>query len=342
MSKFNKKEPPLSVTAQAFSLCQLLSHIESEDGIVRSVDAILQDLARNCEVSGLGFVLQSRAEALTRLANQQHFFGLPPDEKKRMSAFVHDTITADWLRAARCVRRDDVRPELFGPKAPGHRTQLVSMLAVPMAAAGELVGTLVAFRAEIGAFCADDELYFQKIATLLAEDLQRAAAYLRLAKDPTTGFYTRRLFYDILMQESVRARRYQAPLSMLIFEIDTPAPIEAFLKRFSQRLVSEMRQSDILARCVDASLVALLPMTTLDNAHEVARRIRDHFVKYPIILNESAVAFGLSIGIASLEDSDDDGNAMLLRADRALSVARKGGPNKIEVYREQNERFNDK
>jgi diguanylate cyclase (GGDEF)-like protein len=110
---------------------------------------------------------------------------------------------------------------------------------------------------------------------------------------------------------------------------------ELFLKKFSQRIASETRQSDIVARVSDTAFLFLQPMTAAESAFEFAKRICEHFKQHPLTLNEIAVPIKMCAGISSLHTEDDDGSAMLMRADQALNDARKTGQNKVVIFTER-------
>jgi len=75
----------------------------------------------------------------------------------------------------------------------------------------------------------------------------------------------------------------------------------------------------------------LQPMTGGQSSFEVANRICDHFKQNPIVVNDSPVPMKLFGGVSSLSLSDDDGSAMLIRADNALSLAKKSGNKDVGI-----------
>lgn len=343
---FDEEQPSLSVVGQSLALCQMLSRVESEEVLFSSLDDILEKIATSFEFDAVALVMRKPHQpAFMSFLHDVHSFGLNAEEKKKLSFFLAQSIAPEVVQRTRCIRREDVRKEILGDQAIGNRTKMVSMLAVPMLYSSEVIGIVVAFRAEVAAFCIDDEHLFRRVAAFLAEDIENACAYLRFARDPLTGFHSRRVFFEALFQETTRARRYQAPLSAMMLDFDALMPIapetkknsDQLLKRFSQRIMSETRQSDIVARVSDAAFLFLQPMTSMKSSTEVAIRIRTHFEHNPIVINEITVPIGISIGISSLRPSDEDGTAMLMRADRATSAARKKGINQIAVFHEQGE-----
>lgn len=340
MSSFAQERTVMSLTSQSFALCEKLAHMENESSLYKALDDVVGEVAKNCEVDAAVLVMRKpNQKDFASYLHDLHSFGLSNEEKKQLSFFLAQTIVPEVSQRMKPMTRDDVRQNLLSEQGRGQRSKMVSMLAAPMILHRELVGMLVAFRSEIAAFCEDDCEFFQSVASLIAEEVENSGAYLRLAKDSTTGFYSRRVFFEALAQEIARARRYQEPLSAVVLEVDTTLfhqssndrTLEQFLKRFSQRISSETRQSDIIARVSDNTFLLLQPMTGGQSSFEVANRICEHFKQHPIVVNDSPVPMRIFGGVSSLLLADDDGSAMLIRADNALSLAKKAGDSDVGI-----------
>lgn len=340
MSSFAQERVILSLTSQSFALCQKLARIESESALYLALDDIVADIVKNCEIDAAAMVIRKpNQESYASFLHDIHGAGISPEEKKKLSFFLAKSVVPEISQRVRPILRQDVKNDVLGDQGQNKRSKMVSMLAVPMLSGGEAIGILVVFRAEINGFCEEDATFFARVANLVAEDVEHSGAYLRLARDPVTGFYNRRIFFEALAHETARARRYQAPLSAIVLEVD-PAPslisgtkktLEQFLKKFSQRILSETRQSDIVARISDTSFSFLQPMTQGQSAVEFAKRLCDHFRQHPLTINESVVPMKICAGVSSLGSEDDDGSAMLMRADSALNAARKKGQGEVVI-----------
>jgi diguanylate cyclase (GGDEF)-like protein len=344
MSSFAQERVIKSLTSQSFSLCQKLARIENESSLYAALDEIVAEVAKDCEIDAAALVMRKPHQPdFTSFLHDLHSFGMSQEEKKRFSFFLAQAVVPEVIQRMQPMTRDDVRLDVAGNQAVGLRSKMVSMMAVPMMVHQEVAGIFIAFRSEIGAFCVEDGVFFQRIASLIAEDIEGSGAFLRLAKDSATGFYSRRVFFEALAQETARARRYQAPLSAIVLEVEPVLPLqegakktlELFLKRFSQRIASETRQSDIVARASESSFLFLQPMTSAQNAFEFASRVCEHFKQHPITLNESTVQIRMSAGVSTLYLEDEDGSAMLRRADMALDAARKRGQGEVAVFEER-------
>ncbi len=196
-------------------------------------------------------------------------------------------------------------------------------------------GNISLGRSEINAFSPNDQALLEKIVKHLNEDLGRQTQYQQIVKDRLTGFWGREVFFEFLEQEFGRARRYQAPLSLVLIDIDgfarfaSPDPI---LSKTAQRIKLEIRQGDFIARLSENTFALIEPMTTLQNAAESAVRLLSKFKHLPILVQEIPLQIHLSMGVASVSIQDELAMSLLERADKALSAAKRLGGNQIVVF----------
>jgi PleD family two-component response regulator len=94
------------------------------------------------------------------------------------------------------------------------------------------------------------------------------------------GLYTPNVFSILFDHEIARAKRYPAPLSLLVFAIVEPAPIisdqllEVIEIKVAQTLNSKLRRTDLPTRNSDEFLI-LLPNTDEVGAKIVIQRLLD-------------------------------------------------------------------
>jgi len=101
------------------------------------------------------------------------------------------------------------------------------------------------------------------------------------------------------------------------------------LVRFAALMRDHLRAIDVLTRHGGEEFVVVMPNTGLAEGILAAERIRAVFAREPIPpMTEPASA---SFGVAELQ-RDEDGAALLERADRGLYMAKQGGRNRVEVY----------
>ncbi len=187
----------------------------------------------------------------------------------------------------------------------------------------------------------------------LQEELQRKADALeranreleRLAhEDALTGLPNRRCFFARLEVEFARSRRHEAPLGLLMLDIDH---FKAFndlhghqtgdeaLRAVGAALAGALRTYDCAARYGGEEFVAFLPETGVEDALLVAERIRGLIAALrlcvPTAGDASSAETGLtvSVGVASFPELPvADLDELVAAADRALYQAKEGGRNR--------------
>jgi diguanylate cyclase (GGDEF)-like protein/PAS domain S-box-containing protein len=147
--------------------------------------------------------------------------------------------------------------------------------------------------------------------------------------DPLTGLSNRRAFFQRLEYEIRRARRYQTPLALIMFDLNGFKAInddlghqvgDHALQEVARALRTSSRQADLPARYGGDEFVILLPHTNLRGAQSLALRLEkvvgalhaDH--EHPL---------SISLGLAALQEDDDlQGSSLLARADESLLTAK--------------------
>jgi len=164
---------------------------------------------------------------------------------------------------------------------------------------------------------------------------------LQANQDYLTNLYNRRFFMEQAEVELARAKRYRKPLSLLMLDIDHFKNIndtyghksgDIVLQKLSSLLMEKLRTVDVIGRIGGEEFAILLPESNLDNAAEVAERLREDVAKTEVEMDGGAVVhFTVSIGIVVLNDRDINLDAMFNLADQALYKAKNGGRNQVCV-----------
>lgn len=140
--------------------------------------------------------------------------------------------------------------------------------------------------------------------------------------------------------EANRWQRYQAPLSLVIWDID-------FFKRINdnyghkagdktlclvgQLMVNNCRSSDFIARYGGEEFVMLLPNTDATKALEMAQKIKDLVENSGFNYNGESINLTLSCGISDFS-GEDQHDEVFVRADQALYQAKQAGRNRCFIY----------
>lgn len=157
--------------------------------------------------------------------------------------------------------------------------------------------------------------------------------------DPLTGAPNRRAFEDEAMRAMARARRTGGPLAVGIGDIDHfkrvndqhghPAGDEV-LRSLAKTIREAARNTDIVARIGGEEFGLLFPGAALEQAAQVAERIRLAVEAHPVVTPDgAALRITLSIGLADLRPDGHLDDAMAA-ADGALYAAKEQGRNRVE------------
>ncbi|TRZ99223.1 MAG: diguanylate cyclase [Rhodocyclaceae bacterium] len=169
----------------------------------------------------------------------------------------------------------------------------------------------------------------------LEQEVARRTAQLEqlMLTDPLTGIGNRRLLTRRLAEETTRAQRYQRPLSAIFFDLDHFKRIndayghaagDTVLAGVAESLKSCLREYDLLGRFGGEEFVVLLPETGIEDALQVAERMRVDVagMRLPQIPETITVSAGLAEWT-----QDETGEDLLKRSDRALYRAKQAGRN---------------
>ncbi|MDB5892767.1 MAG: hypothetical protein JWQ88_298, partial [Rhodoferax sp.] len=190
-------------------------------------------------------------------------------------------------------------------------------------------------------------------ATMEVTDMvhQRQAlevANARLAQlsvtDGLTGIANRRHFDETLATEWLREARHQAPLSLLIIDIDHFKRYndhyghlagDECLRRVAQILHGCLRRSgELVARYGGEEFALLMPATHTDEARMMAQHCMNELAEADIAhaASPTAPSLTLSIGVAcAVPDREFKPEALVDAADAALYRAKNQGRNRFET-----------
>jgi diguanylate cyclase (GGDEF)-like protein len=172
-------------------------------------------------------------------------------------------------------------------------------------------------------------------------DLAKAAEELeRLATtDALTGLCNRRQFFALAEREWSRVQRYDRPLAMLMFDIDSFKAIndrfghevgDNVLVRVAAACRDAKRDTDIVARIGGEEFAFLLPETDLPSAGLFAERLRVACSKIHVLPDRRDLAITVSIGVAEVEPGMRGIEDAMRYADAALYAAKRAGRNCVQ------------
>jgi len=162
--------------------------------------------------------------------------------------------------------------------------------------------------------------------------------------DALTGVYNRRRFLELGEYELTRALRTQRGLSLLALDIDHFKKVndthghgvgDATLVRFIQACSTCLRAMDTFGRTGGEEFAVLLPETTLDQACEVAERMRTAVAACVMGGAQGSFQVTVSIGVAQAFQASDTFEGLMARADVQLYGAKHAGRNRWHAGRDQ-------
>jgi len=155
--------------------------------------------------------------------------------------------------------------------------------------------------------------------------------------DVLTGLLNRRYLQERLSEELNRSKRYRFPMSFLMIDVDKfksyndsyghPAGDEA-LRIVSNILKENLRGADVAARYGGEEFAVLLPQTSIEEASQIAERIRRQIERTDFPHRSVTVSIGIANSTAEVNSPDD----LIWAADRALYQAKDRGRNNVRIF----------
>lgn len=162
-----------------------------------------------------------------------------------------------------------------------------------------------------------------------------------LATDVLTGLPNRRRLEETLEREVTRALRFDAPLSVVMLDLDHFKRVndthghragDAVLAAVGQVVAAELREVDAAGRYGGEELLLILPEATLDGARAAAERVRAAIAARAVQWDGRPLQVTASAGCATLMPGLARSADELVRAaDAALYRAKKAGRDRVEV-----------
>lgn len=176
-----------------------------------------------------------------------------------------------------------------------------------------------------------------------ASEVRHAGRAEHGVTDVLVGVYNRRYLEHRLAEEVARSRRHALPLSVLLFDLDHFRRLnekwgrevgDRVLTYLGHLLLNAVRGSDIVARYGGEELIVIAPSTTLEQAVELADRLRRHVEKEDLGFGGEAgdkpeLQVTVSVGVAQFQSDETEWSEIVVRADQALKRAKKAGRNRV-------------
>ncbi|GGF61378.1 hypothetical protein GCM10007301_21430 [Azorhizobium oxalatiphilum] len=176
----------------------------------------------------------------------------------------------------------------------------------------------------------------------ITEQRRLEAELRRLANvDPLTETFNRRRFVTEADAAFAAWRRNRRDFALLMLDIDHFKAVndqhghgigDDVIRLVASRCQRAIREGDVLARMGGEEFAVLLPDTGEADARRVAARLTESISATPLAIDSLRLPVGVSIGGTTAGDADEDLDAVLRRADRALYAAKNAGRGRVMFY----------
>lgn len=200
------------------------------------------------------------------------------------------------------------------------------------------IGTICAIGLEPKEFTTQQTEILASLADIVMDELELRQLAMQ---DSLTGILSRRAFKDEAGRLLALAQRYDQPLSCIVFDIDKFKSInDAFGHAVGDQVLIEtvktcrsgLKQTDLIGRLGGEEFAILLPHAPRETAVETAEKIRTAIsrLRFTGVPLDKVTA---SFGIAALDKSVSDLDALIKHADRAMYEAKSSGRDKCIAWK---------
>lgn len=186
-----------------------------------------------------------------------------------------------------------------------------------------------------------DQQLLEQLVTERTEELEQARdrAELLARTDPLTNMLNRRAFFECGSREVERSLRYKSSLSLIMIDLDRFKSIndnyghaagDNALLSVANTCKSIIRNVDVIGRIGGEEFAVIVPHADLEIVTKLAQRLRLSIEKTEIIIEGKPVKITACFGVTSIDVKTESLDEALIRADKALYIAKENGRNRVE------------
>lgn len=227
----------------------------------------------------------------------------------------------------------------------GESDHIHGWMGIPLFTHGQAVGFLAIDSCTPGAYDKEAAALAQAFANQAAIAIDNARLYERTQHlaitDSLTELYNRRHFFDLARNEFYRTRRYTKNLALMMIDIDDLKLVndtyghmvgDQLIEFIGAQMRIILRISDIAGRYAGDEFIILLPETALEGAVQVGERLHAELAKGFETKELQHIPIGISVGVASLDDTCYSLEILINRADQAMYFAKQSGKNSVFAW----------
>ncbi|QEW08539.1 diguanylate cyclase [Nitrincola iocasae] len=184
--------------------------------------------------------------------------------------------------------------------------------------------------------------WLEKAVTERTAELQMLNEKLKdiAAKDSLTGVLNRGNFFETAQHLFLLSQRQQSPASFILMDLDHFKRIndtyghfigDHVLIHFMQTIQGLLRKSDLIGRVGGEEFALFLPNAGIDEAYEIANKIRQAIKASTVEIDGKKVTYTVSQGIEAIGPEDHSIVQLYKRADVKLYQAKDKGRDCVEI-----------
>jgi diguanylate cyclase (GGDEF)-like protein len=156
--------------------------------------------------------------------------------------------------------------------------------------------------------------------------------------DPLTKLMNRGFLKEFLQREVNRSSRSRRPFSIIMGDVDHFKWVndqhghdcgDRMLEHLARILRKNLRSEDVICRWGGEEFLFLLPETDLEEAGDVAEKLRHKIEKSPLSFKDMEISVTMSFGVTTHTPGDRNTSSCINAADRRLYEAKKQGRNQV-------------
>jgi diguanylate cyclase (GGDEF)-like protein/putative nucleotidyltransferase with HDIG domain len=238
-------------------------------------------------------------------------------------------------RSGQITTVQEVKPDSPRPVLPG----TISAIALPVVYAEQLLGVLYVESSELCEFPEQEVLLLRTLADLFAGALHNAMTFQKAQEqaitDGLTGVKTHRFLMEALSSEWKRSTRTNRVFALVLMDLDRFKFVNDFyghlegdvvLQRVGHILEQNCRSSDVVARYGGDEFVILMPETSVEQASQLASKLRGWVASDPLLRDKNITA---SFGIAGFPVHGSTPQELIQVADSSMYLSKHQGGNSV-------------
>jgi diguanylate cyclase (GGDEF)-like protein/putative nucleotidyltransferase with HDIG domain len=217
----------------------------------------------------------------------------------------------------------------------------VAAIGLPVFYAEQLHGVLYVESSEPVDFTEEEILLLGTLADLISGALHNALTFQKAQEqaitDGLTGVKTHRFFMEALSAEWKRSTRAGRAFALVLMDLDRFKFVNDFyghlegdlvLQRVGQILETNCRRSDVVARYGGDEFVILMPETSMEQARQLASKLRGWVSADPLLREKNISA---SFGIACYPLHGSSPQELIQVADASMYLSKHQGGNAVST-----------